>query len=43
LRVIAAAYDHQHAVDEARQFLAERPYTPANEAQRTVVTHRVLR
>lgn len=43
LRAIAAAYDHQHAVDEARQFLAERPYTPANEAERTMVTHRVLR
>jgi hypothetical protein len=43
LRAVAAAYDHQHAVDEARRFLAERPYTTANEAQRTIVTHRVLR
>ncbi len=43
LRTIAAAYDHQDAVDEARQFLAGRPYTPADEAQRTIATHRALR
>jgi hypothetical protein len=43
LRTIAAAYDHQHAVDEARRFLAGKPYTPAQEAQRTIVTHRALR
>lgn len=43
LRTIAAAYDHQGAVDEARQFLAGRPYTPADEAQHTIATHRALR
>jgi hypothetical protein len=43
LRVIAAAYDHQDAIDEAREFLADRPYTPADEARRTIATHRVLR
>jgi hypothetical protein len=40
LRRIAASYDRADAVAEARQFLAQRPYTPAVEAQRTVVTHR---
>ena len=40
LRRIAASYDREAAVAEARGFLAERPYTTATEAQRTVVTHR---
>lgn len=43
LRTIAASYDQQHAIEEAREFLAERPYTPAAEARRTIATHRVLR
>lgn len=42
-RAIAAAYDRQDAIDEARQFLAGRPYTPAHEAGRTLATHRALR
>ena len=40
LRRIAASYDRQAAVDEARRFLADRPYMPAAEAQRTFATHR---
>jgi GT2 family glycosyltransferase len=40
LRRIAASYDRTHAVNEARAFLAERPYTPAEEAQRTIARHR---
>jgi hypothetical protein len=40
LRRIAASYDRGAALDEARAFLADRPYTPATEAQRTVVAHR---
>jgi hypothetical protein len=40
LRPIAASYDREAAVAEARGFLADRPYTTATEAQRTVVTHR---
>jgi hypothetical protein len=40
LRRIAASYDREAAVTEARDFLADRPYTTATEAQGTVVTHR---
>jgi hypothetical protein len=40
LRRIASAYDRTEAIDEARQFLAGRPYVKATEAQRTLVTHR---
>jgi hypothetical protein len=40
LRLIAASYDRDAAVREGREFLAGRPYTPAREAQQTVVTHR---
>jgi hypothetical protein len=40
LRRIAASYDRGDALAEARTFLAERPYTPAREAQRTLATHR---
>ncbi len=40
LRRIAASYDREAAAAEARGFLADRPYTTATEAQRTVVTHR---
>jgi hypothetical protein len=40
LRRIAASYDRGAALAEARGFLADRPYTRAAEAQRTVATHR---
>ena len=40
LRRIAASYDRGDAVAEARAFLAERPYTSAREAQRTLARHR---
>jgi hypothetical protein len=43
IRPIAASYDHETAFDEAREFLAGRPYTRADEAQRTITTHRWLR
>jgi hypothetical protein len=35
-----AAYSWQAAVAEARMFLADHPYLPAGEMQRTLVTHR---
>jgi hypothetical protein len=40
LRRTASAYDREAAVAEARRFLAERPYRPAREAQRTLAVHR---
>jgi hypothetical protein len=40
LRRIAASYDRGAALDEARTFLAARPYTPAATAKRTLATHR---
>jgi hypothetical protein len=43
LRRIAASYDRRAAVEEARTFLADRPYVPAAEVQRTLVTHRSWR
>jgi hypothetical protein len=42
-RQIAATYEREDAIDEARQFLNGRTYTPADEAQRTIATHRGLR
>ncbi len=39
-RLIGSSYDRTAAVAEARQFLAARPYTNADTAQRTLVTHR---
>jgi hypothetical protein len=42
LRTIAAAYDRQDAIDEARRFLTGRSYTRADEAGRTIATHRAL-
>ena len=36
----AAAYSREAAVAEARAFLAEHPYLPADELQRTLATHR---
>jgi len=40
LRRIASSYDPADAIDEGRAFLADRPYTPAAQANRTLVTHR---
>jgi hypothetical protein len=39
LRPIASSYDGGAAIDEARGFLADRPYTRAWEAQQTLVEH----
>jgi hypothetical protein len=36
----ASAYPRAEAVAEARDFLAERPYLSAHEAQRILTTHR---
>jgi GT2 family glycosyltransferase len=36
----AAAYPRAHAVAEAREFLADRPYLSAREAGRVITTHR---
>jgi Glycosyl transferase family 2/Protein of unknown function (DUF707) len=38
----ASAYSREHALEEARSFLANRPYLSASEAQQTLVTHRRL-
>jgi hypothetical protein len=43
IRPVAASYRHAAAFAEARDFLAERPYTTATEAQQTIATHWVLR
>jgi hypothetical protein len=43
LRRIAASYDRNAAVAEAREFLAGRPYTRASDAQRTLAAHRSWR
>ena len=43
LRPIAATYDRQGAVEEARQFLSDKPYTRAGDAKRTLATHRSWR
>ena len=43
LRPIAASYDRGAAKREAREFLSTRPYLPAREVQRTLVTHRSWR
>jgi SAM-dependent methyltransferase len=42
LRQIASSYNRAAAIDEAREFLATRPYTKAADAQITVATHRTL-
>ncbi len=36
----ATAYSRRQTIAEARAFLAERPYLPAHEAQRTLAVHR---
>jgi hypothetical protein len=43
MRRIAASYDRDAAVAEARGFLADRPHVRAAEARRTLVTHRSWR
>jgi hypothetical protein len=40
LRLIASSYSRRDAIEEARSFLTERPYTPADEVQQTLATHR---
>lgn len=40
IRRIASSYDRGAAIEEARAFLADRPYTKARDAQRTLRTHR---
>jgi hypothetical protein len=40
LRQIATSYDRSDAVAETRTFLADRPYTTAADAQRTLAAHR---
>jgi hypothetical protein len=40
LRQIATSYDRSDAVAETRKFLADRPYTAAADAQRTLAAHR---
>jgi hypothetical protein len=40
LRPVGSAYRHQAAVQEARDFLRDRPYVKAAEASRTLVEHR---
>jgi GT2 family glycosyltransferase len=37
---VASAYSREDALREAREFLAERPYLPAAESQRTLAVHR---
>ena len=39
---VATGYSREAAIAEAREFLRERPYVPADEAQRTVVAHERL-
>ena len=39
---VAASYAHAGAVEEAREFLRDRPYVPAEAAQRTVAVHAKL-
>jgi hypothetical protein len=39
---VAAAYRHEDAIEEARAFLAERPFVSAVQAQETLVTHRSI-
>jgi hypothetical protein len=43
LRPVASAYDRQQAIAETREFLSDRPYTKAAEAQQTLVAHRSWR
>jgi hypothetical protein len=38
--VIASSYPKQDAIEEARAFLAERPYVTAAEVRQPLVAHR---
>jgi GT2 family glycosyltransferase len=40
VRPAAVGYDREGAVAEAREFLADRPYVPRREAERTLAIHR---
>lgn len=40
---VGSAYSHADAIAEAQRFLTSRPYVTAEEAQRTIATHRTLR
>jgi len=40
---VGSAYSHADAIAEAQLFLTSRPYVTADEAQRTIATHRTLR
>jgi hypothetical protein len=42
LTPVATAYSHADAVQDAREFLRDRPYVPADRAQRTLATHSKL-
>jgi hypothetical protein len=37
---VAASYGHAEAIEEARRFLADRPYLPSRQAQETVAVYR---
>jgi hypothetical protein len=39
---VGSAYSHADAIAEAQRFLTSRPYVTADEAQRTIATHRTL-
>jgi hypothetical protein len=40
LRKVASSYTHDDAIAEAREFLRDRPYTTAADAQRSIAEHR---
>jgi hypothetical protein len=40
---VGSAYSHAEAIAEAQRFLTSRPYVTAQDAQRTIATHRRLR
>jgi hypothetical protein len=42
LNPVATSYSHEGAVREAREFLRDRPYVPADRAQRTIAVHSKL-
>jgi hypothetical protein len=42
LRPVAADYPHAAAEEEARRFLANRPYVTRHQAAETLTTHREL-
>jgi hypothetical protein len=42
LTPVAAGYSREQAAEEAREFLRDRPYVPAERAQRTLAAHSKL-